>query len=235
MNKTTMNKTWRNLAAIILAAGTILTANQALADYREERFFQLQWDLFGISTGFHLTDLFYVGITHQPRLRVNRLDRGDFRGDDEIYDQRGVDRFDMWLGQKDAIELRISPFEFGLYFSVGVLHSKGDRQEVFYDQRPRLIGNGAYVTDLRVTVQGQSQTSLATGIGFNHVFEFGLSLGVGLLIGLGPTETADVHVEAPNPIGLVPTQSDLDHFKREVEDDFPDLPILFHFAIGYNF
>ena len=229
-----MNKTLRNLAAIILAACTILAAREALADAREERFFQVQWDLFGISTGFHINDLFYLGITHQPRLRVNRLDRRDFRGDDEIYDQRGVDRFDMWVGQKDAIELRISPFEHGLYFAAAVLRAKGDRQEIFYDKRARVIGAGAYVTDLRVTVQGKTQSALATGIGFNHVFEFGLSLGVGLLVGLGSTETADVQVEAPNPDTPV-LQSDLDRFKREVEDDFPDVPVLFHFAIGYNF
>ena len=112
-----MNRSLRNLAAVILAAASILAAHQALADAREERSFQLQWDLFGISTGFHINDLIYVGITHQPRLSLNGHDRRDFGRRDEVYDQRGVERFDMWLGQKDAIELRISPFEFGLYFA----------------------------------------------------------------------------------------------------------------------
>ncbi|MCZ6472850.1 MAG: hypothetical protein O6934_05365 [SAR324 cluster bacterium] len=227
-----MNLIARLLLLPALGAALGMGAGLARAGARGERPLQLQWDVFGISAGVHIDKQWFLGVTHRPRLRAHRLDANDFRSRAEIYDQRGVERFDLQLGQKDALELRYSPFEHGLYFALGLLRVKGDTQDVLFDNRARVVGDGAYVTELRVRVQGREQSAPAVGIGFNHVFPFGLSLGAGALFGLGHAETPRVQVEATNPAVL---QSDLDKFKREVEDEFFDLPFLFHFAIGYNF
>ena len=74
------------------------------------------------------------------------------------------------------------------------------------------------------------------GIGYNHVFEFGLSLNFGILVGLRKPDSPDVEVSATNPgvTGDV-SQADLQRFRDQVANDFPDEPLMIHIAFGYNF
>ena len=221
------------VAALAVALLGLFTAQPAVADERVELPFQVQFDLFGVSLGWHISELIFIGATHRPSLEARGVDRGRFDSRSEIYNQRGVSSADMELGKRNSIEVRFSPWEHGAYFAVGVLEAGGDSQDVLFDERARVVGDGAYVTGLRVIVRGKEETAPAVGFGINHVFEFGLSLAAGFLLGLTQPDEPDVVVQVLGPDSV--PQSDIDKFEREVRDDFTDTPFLLHLAIGFNF
>lgn len=75
--------------------------------------------------GYHFNDLIYVGATHQLKLsgEDHGVGGGFFvSGDRPLYEQQGVVDNDLDLGARSAIEVRRSPWEFGLYFAAGVVH-----------------------------------------------------------------------------------------------------------------
>ena len=233
------------LAAVSLAvigAATVLGMTPAVAksDSRAERPLQLQVDLAGLTVGYHFNDLIYVGATHQLELdgEEHGVPRGFFERDDDgsLYGQQGVLDNDLDLGARSAIEVRISPWEFGLYFAAGVIQVQATEQHVEWDQRARRVGQGDYITGLTADVEGDKVTAPAVGFGYNHVFAFGLSLNAGVLVGLFEPDSPDVEVSATNP-GITDdvNESDLQLFRDKVADDFPDDPVLIHIAFGYNF
>jgi hypothetical protein len=116
-----------------------------------------------------------------------------------------------------------------------VLASGADRQDVDYDGSARVVGDGAYAkdtTDLRVTVKDKPQTALAGGVGFNHVFRSGFSLGAGFLLALRQSDRPDVTVTDRK--GAI-TNADLDKLKKKVEDENRGPQGMLHLAIGWNF
>lgn len=221
------------LAAVALVmVGLAAAAEPAWADARGERPIQMQVDGYGLSLGWHISELIYVGFTHRGQTGAYHVQQGQHDDPDEIYGQRGVQDADLELGERNALEIRFSPWEHGFYFAVGVLRVFGDSQDVLYDERARVVGDGAYVTGIRLRIQGKPKTAGALGFGFNYVADFGLSLGAGVLIGLDQPEPPDIEITVTNPDVL---QSDIDKFRAEVQGDFTDSPFLFHLAIGYNF
>lgn len=221
------------VAALAVALLGLFPAQPAVADERVELPFQLQFDLFGVSLGWHINELIFIGATHRPSMEARDLNRGRYDDRSEIYNQRGVSRAEFEMGKSNSIEVRFSPWEHGAYFAVGVLEVGGDTVDVLFDERQRLVGDGAYLTALRVIVRGKEATAPAVGFGINHVFDFGLSLAAGFLLGLTQPDEPDVVVQVLGPDSV--PQSDIDKFKREVEDDFFDTPFLLHLAIGFNF
>lgn len=220
---------WTVLLAALL---TPFAAVPVLADDRVERPIQMQVDGLGVSLGWHLSELFYVGVTQRSSIDSFSVRGGRFDEEDEIYNQRGVQTADMRSGRRNSFEVRLSPWESGFYFAFGVLRAYGDTQDILYDERARVVGDGAYVTGLRLRVQGKPKTAGAVGLGINHVTDFGLSLGLGFLIGLDQPNPPDIDVQVTNAAVL---QADIDKFRAEVEKEFVDTPFLFHLAIGFNF
>ena len=217
------------LALALTAAG----AGMARADSRAERPVQLQADMLGLSVGYHFSRLIYLGGTYQFGVEWNqRDDQQD--GDDPLYGQQGVDKDNVDLGARSAVELRISPWEFGLYFALGALHVQGDDESVRWDVRGRRVGRGDYITGLTAKIDGKPATVPALGIGFNHVFDFGLSLAVGALVGVQRAAATDVTVTAYGADREV-AASDLKRFREKIEDRYFDHPVMLHLAAGYNF
>ena len=72
----------------------------------------------------------------------------------------------------------------------------------------------------------------AIGIGFNHIFDYGLSLGIGVLA--NPAVQIDPEVKITYDVEVL----DADHksLVKRVKDDFMiTTPTFGYFAIGYNF
>ena len=228
-------KVTAGIALLTLALG-FAGVGPAWADARGERPIQMQVDGLGVTLGWHINELIYIGVTSQAEIESRSLRRGRFDDRDEIYNQRGVQHADESLGRRNSFELRISPWEFGFYFAFGLLRVYGDSQHVLYDERARVVGDGAYVTAIDLDVRGKPKTAGAVGFGFNHVTDFGLSLGAGILVGLDQPDPPEIDIQYTNSAGVdVVPQSDKDKFRAEVEDDFSDTPFIFHLAIGYNF
>lgn len=206
----------------------------ALADSRAERPLQLQLDLLGLSVGYHFSELVYVGVTHQLEFSGDSFNgrRGAFDEETPLYGQQGVDNDDRDFGARSAIEVRFSPWDFGVYFAGALLYVDGDEQEVKWDVRGRRVGRGDYITGLTADIEGNAVLTPAGGVGVNHVFDFGLSLNGGILIGILQPGTPDVEVTATDS-GV--TGDDLRRFRDKIEVEFVDLPVMLHLAVGYNF
>ncbi|MCH8883800.1 MAG: hypothetical protein IIA41_09925 [SAR324 cluster bacterium] len=206
----------------------------ALADSRAERPLQLQLDLLGLSVGYHFSELVYVGVTHQLEVSGDSFNgrRGAFDEETPLYGQQGVDNDDRDFGARSAIEVRFSPWDFGVYFAGALLYVDGDEQEVKWDVRGRRVGRGDYKTGLTADIEGNSVLTPAGGVGVNHVFDFGLSLNGGILIGILQPGTPDVEVTATDSSV---TGDDLRRFREKIEVEFVDLPVMLHLAVGYNF
>lgn len=220
------------LAVALLLA---LWPAHAWADARAQRPLQLQIDLLGYHVGYHFNKTFYLGFTHQSNIESRRFDSDHERymEETELFDQKGVDSVDNTIGSRQSLELRISPFVPGIYFALGVLALGGDKQEVEFDRRARIIGDSAYNdTDLTVEIEGKQATAPALGVGFNHVFDNGFSLGLGLLLAvLDEGETPEVTITTNNP---AVTAADLEQLQEDIEDEHR-FNGMFHLAIGYNF
>ena len=58
-----------------------------------------------------------------------------------IYGQDYVEKVDVEEDQDQSIELRISPFDSGLYFSIGGLSTGRKYQKVTFEKRNRVLPN----------------------------------------------------------------------------------------------
>jgi hypothetical protein len=223
---------------LLLVLASLIPVGAVMADSRAERPLQVQLDLSGASVGYHFSELVFVGYTQQGRVKTR--DFGCFGCEDDedvrIYDQNRVDDADFSFGVRRSLEVRFSPWKFGFYFSLGILSVEQDEQRILYKEGPRVVGENAYNdSGLLLQVRAKRYEGLAGGMGINHVFESGLSLGAGFLMGLTPEETPEVTATS---FGSDPaSQEDLAIFKREVEDEYLEFPPvgMFHLAVGYNF
>lgn len=224
------------LPLFLLLAGIAALSQPAWADSRAERPLQVQFDTGGITLGYHVSERIYVGVTQQPRILAGySYGRRHDDSERELYDQKGIDSVDLEYAQRTSVEVRWSPWPFGLYFAAGALATGADRQKVDYDGSPRVVGDGAYpkdTTDLRIDVKDKPQTALAGGVGFNHVFKSGFSLGAGILLALRESDTPEVKVT--DRLGAI-AQADLNKLKKKVEDDNRGPQGMLHLAIGWNF
>jgi hypothetical protein len=216
---------WGPLAALAMLAGP------AWADGRVDHPLQLQLDAGGLTAGYHLGRRLYVGFTGQPSYSYSRS-YGRHMDDVEVYDQEGVDHVSTTYAQRNSVEVRFSPWDFGLYFALGGLGTGNAEQKIEYDNRARVIGRGAYVTGLNVKVKKQPQTTAAAGIGYLHVFRSGLSVGAGAL--LGTSQPSAPTVTVTDTTGTA-AQSDLDRFRHRIERDNRGLRGMLHLAVGWNF
>lgn len=223
-------------AAILLALACLLGGRAAWADSRTERPVQIQVDVFGLSAGYHFSQLIFAGVTSQSSYRSARYSGRRYNEDRRVYDQDGIDKARITFGRRDSLEIRFSPMEkYGFYFSFASLVTQGDDIEIQYKEQPRVVGNTAYQSaGLKLEVDGKPTTAPAVGIGINHVFDFGLSVGAGFLMGLKRPSDPDVTVTS---FGADPvSEADLTEFADKVRDDYTNTNTgLVHIAVGYNF
>jgi hypothetical protein len=228
-----------------ILAVLVLASSPSWADSRSERPLQIQLELYGVSLGYHFSDLLYLGVTRQFGLTGNRFRGGhwmagdghdqdghDMHGESGLYGQEGVTDDDLDSGDRTGVELRFSPEPFGVYLAIGALILEPDREQVTWDERSRTVGQGNYTTGLRADIESRRSAIPALGAGINHVFEGGLSLGAGFLYGVREPDPPQVEVTATNSDV---SAADRERFRRKIRDDFYGPPLMFHLAAGYNF
>jgi hypothetical protein len=206
---------------------------KAFRDYRvrnptQIQFLELNNSNMGISAGYHMNEFVYAGVIHafgnsgEHRLPLFIKSQ---------YGQDGLTGDHYSSSSKDGVELRFS--KLGFYFSLGYLNIGASSENQVFDNRMRTLGNNLYQTGISVTVDYKSYTGPALGFGFDHVFQHGLSLGIGALTALEkPASNITLKTTNPNI-----STADIDSFKYQINTDHQyDGPWTMAFlALGYNF
>ncbi|MBU2649190.1 hypothetical protein KKI24_31065 [bacterium] len=183
--------------------------------------------------GYQFSELMYLGLTSQAFYNDDSAfdDDDDKQYDDErIYGQEGASKTTVRSDPRHLIEMRFFPWDFGLYFSAGVMHHGYEKTVTEFKSRPRIINENQYVTGLTTQLEYREWTGAATGIGFNYLFANGFSLASGINVGLAVlkpkvTITSDVAINA----------TDLAEWKDQIEANEKKVPLMFHIGVGYAF
>ena len=183
----------------------------------------------GVALGYHISDSIYLGYTYVSSMDLS-LEPQNPRA---LYGQDYVEKVDVEEDQDQTFELRISPFDSGLYFSIGGLSTGRKYQKVTFEKRNRVLPNDTQLpsTKIFVVTEVEPWSGLGIGLGYTAVWDFGLSIGLGLIFSPVQLEP-DVSVTADPDISAADKQS----LTERVEKDFgkPN-PSIGYLAIGYNF
>ncbi len=188
----------------------------------------------GIHLGYQVSKLVYVGLTSQTSYDRDQYERDvqNYGYDEHTYlGQKGVTRIGTDTSSHQLAEIRFFPFEFGLYFSGGVAHLGAEKSTFGFRKRDRTVGDNDYTdTGLEATLEYAAWSGPVAGIGFNHVFENGFSLGAGFDVGLA-LQKPEVTVTSTGTV----SEADLELWKDQIESNEARIPGQFHFAFGFTF
>ena len=183
----------------------------------------------GVALGYHISDSIFLGYTYVSSMDLS-LEPQNPRA---LYGQDYVEKVDLEEDQDQSIELRISPFDNGFYFSIGGLSTGRKYQRVTFKKRNRVLPNDTQLSSTKIIVVNEVEpwSGLGLGLGYTAIWDFGLSIGLGLIFSPVQLEP-DVSVTVDPDISAADKQSLIER----VEKDFgKPRPSLGYFAIGYNF
>ena len=183
----------------------------------------------GVALGYHISDSIYLGYTYVSSMDLS-LEPQNPRA---LYGQDYVEKVDVEEDQDQSFELRISPFDSGLYFSIGGLSTGRKYQKVTFEERNRVLPNDTQLpsTKIFVVTEVEPWSGLGLGLGYTAVWDFGLSIGLGLIFSPVQLEP-DVIVTADPDISAADKQSLIERVEKDFGKPNPSLGYL---AIGYNF
>lgn len=183
----------------------------------------------GVALGYHISDSIYLGYTYVSSMDLS-LEPQNPRA---LYGQDYVEKVDVEEDQDQSIELRISPFDSGLYFSIGGLSTGRKYQKVTFEERNRVLPNDTQLpsTKIFVVTDVEPWSGLGLGLGYTAIWDFGLSIGLGLIFSPVQLEP-DVSVTADPDISAADKQSLIERVEKDFGKPNPSLGYL---AIGYNF
>ena len=183
----------------------------------------------GVALGYHISDSIYLGYTYVSSMDLS-LEPQNPRA---LYGQDYVEKVDVEEDQDQSIELRISPFENGLYFSLGALSTGSKYQKVTFEKRNRVLPNNKKLDNTKIVVETEVKPWSGVGLGFGYtaIWDFGLSIGLGLIFSPVQLEP-DVSVTADPVISAADKQSLIERVEKDFGKPNPSLGYL---AIGYNF
>lgn len=195
---------------------------------------------------------FHLGYQFSPRLYFGWTS-SFFYGDRNLRDESFSYHYDSgdkdWLfsdeeahpfGQEGAMvtssrldpihlaELRVTPWDFGLYFSFGLMQRGAQRSTTEFGMQSREIGANTYQTSLEATLDYELWYGAAIGMGFNYIFESGLVLGANIVSGIG-RQTPRVTVKSSAAV----SEADLAFWKKQIEHNEKQIPHQFGLSIGY--
>ena len=197
---------------------------------RTSRPIQLQVVNFsGVALGYHVSDWIFIGYTYVSSMDLTL----EPQNPSTLYGQDYVEKVDVEEKQDQALELRISPFDNGLFFSLGALSTGSKYQKVTFEKRNRVLPNNAKLDNTEIVVETEVKpwSGVGLGLGYTAIWDFGLSVGLGLIFSPVQLEP-EVSVTSDPDMSAADKQS----LKERVEKDFgkPN-PSLGYLAIGYNF
>ncbi len=189
----------------------------------------------GFELGLHLGSAVYLGVmSRREGAGTKVMGMGSMMGESMAFMQEDLETSNYRYQASQAVELRISPLDPGLYFSFGQLKLGAQEENYLYQKKARALGDGAYVTDLTVKIEREAYNGPAVGLGFVQVFDNGFSFSLGVLAATG-SRAKTVTVAAPNSDVPV-AAADLQSFKYDVNRWESVRPAWFaHVGLGWNF
>jgi len=183
----------------------------------------------GVALGYHISDSIFLGYTYVSSMDLSL----EPQNPGALYGQDYVEKVDVEEDQDQSIELRISPFENGLYFSLGALSTGSKYQRVTFEKRNRVLPNDTQLpsTKIFVVTQVEPWSGLGLGLGYTAIWDFGLSIGLGVIFSPVQLEP-DVSVTADPDISTADKQSLIERVEKDFGKPNPSLSYL---AVGYNF
>ena len=183
----------------------------------------------GVALGYHISDSIFLGYTYVSSMDLS-LEPQNPRA---LYGQDYVEKVDVEEDQDQSIELRISPFENGLYFSLGALSTGSKYQKVTFEKRNRVLPNDTQIPSTKIfaVTQVEPWSGLGLGLGYTAIWDFGLSIGLGVIFSPVQLEP-DVSVTADPDISTADKQSLIERVEKDFGKPNPSLSYL---AVGYNF
>jgi hypothetical protein len=205
-------------------------AGNSLADNTVDELKINQW-LPGISLGYHLNKNIYVGYSMIAPLDMTLIESWGLTG-------RGLDADIVLEHQPGAIhnlELRYSPFKFGLYLAANLSNIGAVDYQMTFDRKfdEIWIGNNQYATDLDINWNSKNITRLSFGLGYNIVLNSGLSFNVGLAIPTGFPDDENIDFITRNSSVTI-LESDLAFANQRIQDETFYGPISLYLNVGYN-
>ena len=197
---------------------------------RTSRPIQLQLVNFsGVALGYHVSDSIFLGYTYVSSMDLTL----EPKKPSTLYGQDYVEKVDVEEKQDQALELRISPFENGLYFSIGALSTGSKSQEVTFEKRNRVLPNETQLSKTEITVVTKLEpwSGVGLGLGYTAIWDFGLSIGLGLIFSPVQLEP-EVIVKSDPDMSATDKQSLIERVEKDFGKPNPSLGYL---AIGYNF
>ncbi|OGG95477.1 MAG: hypothetical protein A2527_07120 [Candidatus Lambdaproteobacteria bacterium RIFOXYD2_FULL_50_16] len=221
------------LLAIVLLAPQALRADD-WEQGRKERPVQMQINIIGGGVfGYHLNDILYIGALQTNPYTTDSAQNPDQVTSQTVYNQDGMTR-EIWNQSRHAaVELRITPWPFGFYFSGGYVRTEEEYFTQTFDKRSRTIGSGTYNTGFEVDVRAPRYVSAAFGMGINHVQTNGFSWGFGFIGGSSLRKDLKVSItgwdEAPSAEDLAEFE---DYVNKTASYSGGGILVL---SLGYNF
>ena len=146
----------------------------------------------GVALGYHISDSIYLGYTYVSSMDLS-LEPQNPRA---LYGQDYVEKVDVEEDQDQSIELRISPFENGLYFSLGALSTGSKYQKVTFEKRNRVLPNDTQLpsTKIFVVTEVEPWSGLGLGLGYTAIWDFGLSIGLGVIFSPDDSKISEIQL-----------------------------------------
>jgi len=217
-----------NLSGVVYkSAGNLLTKKEVIdIDVKE-------WQLPGLSVGYHLSSKLYLGYAFHPSRRFIFTDTYSFN-------QNGIDdvliTVDSNTGTQHSLNGRFSPFNFGLYGAVFLSYVSKAR----YDLEGKPVGEvfdiagEAYASAFDVSWDFKDRAAFGLGMGYNHVFDTGLSFDIGAGVPIDFIKTVHENVQViaeDNEFDL----DDIEQIRRVIQEDEFYFPLQVYLSVGKNF
>ncbi len=220
---------------------TIIFTHQILADNRTDFPAQIQFILGelphndfapGISFGYHLNDLIYLGYILQFPFEIGG-DNGSINAQAPGFD--GLVNSKAKLGKRQALQIKLSPFEFGAFISLGALFIDADKERIDFDKRVRTIGSNSYDAAVKIELERPPAVRSAAGLGFNHVFSNGVSMSAEAFFALGDIPNPRISITSDTPIAASDKEALVRRISEKFTDNIHNRYHLVQIGIGFNF
>lgn len=127
----------------------------------------------GLSFGYHVNDLVYIGVVYQIRDSIKR-NGTSFNAQAIGFD--GLLSSSEHVGQRGYLQVRLRPHRYAPYASLGVVFNDRDTETILFDDRQHHIGHESVEGNLWIIQSRPRGIRPALGLGYSYVFASGVEL-----------------------------------------------------------